>query len=220
MGSRIHQHPGRIGWYYLWGGCSCSDGPSASSRLPAFSPVVVSCCAGLESAVVGRLPGMDGATGSVGTSPARADGAIVEAGSGGAGVVAGGMCAVRPLSASLLDSSSESLSESSAPPSMASIRSSVYTHPAVSDVQVFGVPSEKYGEEVAAWVKLKEGAQTTAEEMTQFCQGQIASFKIPRYWKFVEAFPMTVTGKIQKFIMRQQSIEEWGLHAAEGVQTA
>lgn len=96
----------------------------------------------------------------------------------------------------------------------------LYTHPAVSDVQVFGVPSEKYGEEVAAWVKLKEGAQTTAEEMTQFCQGQIASFKIPRYWKFVEAFPMTVTGKIQKFIMRQQSIEEWRLHAAEGVQTA
>src|SRR6185437_5294389 len=62
----------------------------------------------------------------------------------------------------------------------------LYTHPAVSDVQVFGVPSERYGEEIAAWVRLKEGAQATAEEMTQFCQGQIATFKIPRYWKFVD----------------------------------
>ena len=96
----------------------------------------------------------------------------------------------------------------------------LYTHPMVSDVQVFGVPSEKYGEEVAAWVKLKEGAQVTPEEMTMFCQGQIATFKIPRYWKFVDAFPMTVTGKIQKFIMRQQSIEEWGLQTAAGMQTA
>jgi fatty-acyl-CoA synthase len=96
----------------------------------------------------------------------------------------------------------------------------LYTHPAVSDVQVFGVPSEKYGEEVAAWVKLKEGAQTTPEDMMRFCQGQIATFKIPRYWKFVDAFPMTVTGKIQKFIMRQQSLEEWGLQSAAGVQTA
>lgn len=96
----------------------------------------------------------------------------------------------------------------------------LYTHPQVSDVQVFGVPSEKYGEEVAAWVKLKEGAQVSAEEMTQFCQGQIATFKIPRYWKFVDAFPMTVTGKIQKFIMRNASIDEWGLHSAAGVHTA
>ena len=96
----------------------------------------------------------------------------------------------------------------------------LYTHPQVSDVQVFGVPSERYGEEVAAWVKLKEGAQMTADEITQFCQGQIATFKIPRYWKFVDAFPMTVTGKIQKFIMRQQSMEEWGLQKAAGVQTA
>jgi fatty-acyl-CoA synthase len=96
----------------------------------------------------------------------------------------------------------------------------LYTHPAVSDVQVFGVPSERYGEEVAAWVKLKEGAQATAEEMAQFCQGQIATFKIPRFWKFVDSFPMTVTGKITKYIMRQQSIEEWELHTAAGVQTA
>jgi fatty-acyl-CoA synthase len=96
----------------------------------------------------------------------------------------------------------------------------LYTHPAISDVQVFGVPSERYGEEVAAWVKLKEGMQATAEELAQFCQGQIATFKIPRYWKFVTEYPMTVTGKIQKFIMRQQSVEEWGLQAAAGVQTA
>ncbi len=96
----------------------------------------------------------------------------------------------------------------------------LYTHPKISDVQVIGVPDEKYGEELMAWVKLKEGQTATPEELTAFCRGQIASFKIPRYWKFVDAFPMTVTGKIQKFIMRQQSIEELGLQKAASIKTA
>ncbi len=96
----------------------------------------------------------------------------------------------------------------------------LYTHPAVSDVQVIGVPDEKYGEELMAWVKLKDGQTATQDELIAFCRGQIATFKIPRYWKFVDAFPMTVTGKIQKYLMRQQSIEELGLQQAANVQTA
>jgi fatty-acyl-CoA synthase len=96
----------------------------------------------------------------------------------------------------------------------------LYTHPKISDVQVIGVPDEKYGEELMAWVKLKEGETATPDELIAFCRGQIATFKIPRYWKFVDGFPMTVTGKIQKYLMRQQSIEELGLQAAAQVQTA
>ena len=96
----------------------------------------------------------------------------------------------------------------------------LYTNPAVSDVQVIGVPSEKYGEEVMAWVKLKPGAQLTEAELDAFCRGRIATFKIPRYWKFVDGFPMTVTGKVQKFKMREASIEALGLHAAAATRTA
>ncbi|HEX6799353.1 MAG TPA: AMP-binding protein [Ktedonobacterales bacterium] len=96
----------------------------------------------------------------------------------------------------------------------------LYKNPKVSDVQVFGVPDAKYGEELAAWVKLKEGQTATPDEMRAFCQGQIATFKIPRYWKFVDAFPMTVTGKIQKYIMRQATIDELGLHDAAAIRTA
>jgi fatty-acyl-CoA synthase len=96
----------------------------------------------------------------------------------------------------------------------------LYTNAKVADVQVIGVPDAKYGEELMAWVKLKEGQIATPEELTEFCRGQIASFKIPRYWKFVDAFPMTVTGKIQKFIMRQQAIEELKLHEAANIKTA
>jgi fatty-acyl-CoA synthase len=87
----------------------------------------------------------------------------------------------------------------------------LYTHPGVSDVQVIGVPSAKYVEEVMAWVKLKPGAKLTDADLVAYCKGKIATFKIPRYWKFVESFPMTVTGKIQKFRMRAQSVEELGL---------
>jgi len=96
----------------------------------------------------------------------------------------------------------------------------LYTHPQIQDVQVVGVPDEKYGEEIMAWVKLKPGATTTGEAVRDFCRGRIAHYKIPRYVKFVEAFPMTVTGKIQKFIMRDQSIQELGLESAAAVKTA
>ena len=88
----------------------------------------------------------------------------------------------------------------------------LYTHPAISDVQVTGVPDKKYGEELIAWVKLHPGAEdVTAEALREFCKGKITHFKIPRYFKFVDQFPMTVTGKIQKFKMREISIEELGL---------
>src|SRR5205807_1068184 len=96
----------------------------------------------------------------------------------------------------------------------------LYTHPAVSDVQVIGVPSEKYGEEVMAWVKLKAGASITGAELSAYCKGKIASVKIPRYWKFVESFPITVTGKVQKFKMREQAVEELGLQKAAQTRTA
>lgn len=88
----------------------------------------------------------------------------------------------------------------------------LYTHPAISDVQVTGVPDKKYGEELIAWVKLKPGAAAvTAEDLREFCKGKITHFKIPRYFKFTQDFPMTVTGKIQKFKMREISIDELGL---------
>ena len=96
----------------------------------------------------------------------------------------------------------------------------LYTHPKISDVQVIGVPDEKYGEEIMAWVKVKSGEQVTPEELQEFCRGQIAHYKVPRYFKFVTDFPMTVTGKIQKFIMRDQSIKELGLEQAAAVKTA
>ncbi|MBT4774059.1 MAG: AMP-binding protein [Rhodospirillaceae bacterium] len=91
----------------------------------------------------------------------------------------------------------------------------LYRHPKVSDVQIFGVPDEKYGEELCAWIKLAEGERATGEEMRDFCKGQIAHLKIPRYIKFVDEFPMTVTGKIQKFVMREQMIAELGLAEAK-----
>jgi fatty-acyl-CoA synthase len=87
----------------------------------------------------------------------------------------------------------------------------LFTNPKVEDVQVIGVPDPKYGEEVCAWIKLRPGESATEEEMRAFCKGKIAHFKIPHYVKFVEDFPMTVTGKVQKFIMREQMIKELGL---------
>ncbi len=96
----------------------------------------------------------------------------------------------------------------------------LYTHPKIRDVQVIGVPDAKYGEEIVAWVQLQPGESATAEEIRAFCQGQIAHYKIPRYVKFVDSFPMTVTGKIQKFVMRQQSIEELGLADVASMKTA
>jgi fatty-acyl-CoA synthase len=96
----------------------------------------------------------------------------------------------------------------------------LYTHPTIGEVQVIGVPDAKYGEEVCAWVRLKEGHQATEEDLKQFCLGQIATYKIPRYVKFVTEFPTTVTGKIQKFRMREISVQELGLASADAVKTA
>jgi len=87
----------------------------------------------------------------------------------------------------------------------------LYRHPKVQDVQVIGVPDLKYGEEICAWIKLRDGQSADAEEIRAFCKGQIAHFKIPRYIEFVDAFPMTITGKIQKFVMREQTIGKLGL---------
>ena len=89
----------------------------------------------------------------------------------------------------------------------------LYSHPKVQDVQVIGVPDTRYGEEICAWIKLREGQSATPEEIREFCKGQIAHYKIPRYIEFVTEFPMTITGKIQKFVMREQTIGKLGLKA-------
>jgi len=91
----------------------------------------------------------------------------------------------------------------------------IFRHPKVEDVQVVGVPDARFGEELCAWVKLRAGESASAEEIVGFCRGQIAHYKIPRYVRFVDAFPMTVTGKIQKFEIRAAMIAELGLVAAE-----
>jgi fatty-acyl-CoA synthase len=82
------------------------------------------------------------------------------------------------------------------------------THEKVTDVHVIGVPDRKYGEEVCAWIRLRDGAAATEEEFRDFCRGQIATFKIPRYIRFTDEFPMTVTGKVQKFRMREITVAE------------
>jgi len=87
----------------------------------------------------------------------------------------------------------------------------LYRHPAVQEVQVFGVPDPKYGEEVAAWIVLKPGAEATEEDVRAFCRGQIAHYKIPRHVRFKPALPMTVTGKAQKFKMREEMMAELGI---------
>ncbi|MDO8586313.1 MAG: AMP-binding protein [Armatimonadota bacterium] len=96
----------------------------------------------------------------------------------------------------------------------------LYTHPSISEAQIIGVPSVKYGEEVMAWVKLKEGETLTPDGIREFCKDRMAYFKIPRYIKFVTEFPMTVTGKVQKYKMREVSIEELGLQDAARIKTA
>ena len=96
----------------------------------------------------------------------------------------------------------------------------LYTHPNIVDVQVIGVPDVRYGEQVMAWVQLRDGADTTGEDIKEFCRGSIAHYKVPRYIKFTDTFPMTITGKIQKFKMREQSIEELGLGEAAQMRSA
>jgi len=96
----------------------------------------------------------------------------------------------------------------------------LYTHPEIADVQVIGVPDERYGEELMAWIVIRPGSRLTEEAVREFCRGQIAHFKIPRYVKFVESFPMTVTGKVQKFKMREEAIDELGLAGAAAIATA
>jgi fatty-acyl-CoA synthase len=96
----------------------------------------------------------------------------------------------------------------------------LYTHPKVADVQVIGVPDERYGEELMAWIVLRPGEQCSHEEIHGFCRGQIAHYKIPRYVKFVDSYPMTVTGKVQKFKMREAAVQELGLDTAAAIATA
>jgi fatty-acyl-CoA synthase len=84
----------------------------------------------------------------------------------------------------------------------------LYTHPGIQDAQVVGVPDRKYGEEVCAWVKPREGVELSPEEIRAFCKKHIAYFKVPRYIRLVDEFPMTVTGKVQKFKMREQMLRE------------
>ncbi len=84
----------------------------------------------------------------------------------------------------------------------------LYTNPKIDEVEIIGVPDPKFGEEVCAWIKLHEGEEATADEIRRFCKDRIAHFKIPKYIKFVESFPMTVTGKVQKFVMREQMKKE------------
>ncbi len=96
----------------------------------------------------------------------------------------------------------------------------LYTHPKIADVQVIGVPDRKYGEEVCAWIRLKEGETATEEEIKEYCKGKIAHYKIPKYIKFTDSFPMTVTGKIRKVEMREISIKELGLEDVAKIKTA
>jgi fatty-acyl-CoA synthase len=87
----------------------------------------------------------------------------------------------------------------------------LYTHPDIADVQVIGVPDVRYGEELMAWIQVREGASLSEDDVRKYCQGRIAHYKVPRYIKFVSEFPMTVTGKVQKFLIREQAKEELGL---------
>jgi fatty-acyl-CoA synthase len=96
----------------------------------------------------------------------------------------------------------------------------LYTHPDIVDVQVIGVPDARYGEEIMAWVQLREGTAVTLDDIKEFCRDQIAHYKVPRYVHVTEEFPMTVTGKIQKYRMREISIEQLGLETAAGIVTA
>ncbi len=96
----------------------------------------------------------------------------------------------------------------------------LHTHSGISQAQIIGVPSVKYGEEVMAWIIPKPGVNLGADELTRFCTGRIATFKIPRWWKIVDAYPMTVTGKVQKFRLRELAVQELGVQEASNIRTA
>jgi fatty-acyl-CoA synthase len=96
----------------------------------------------------------------------------------------------------------------------------LHHHPKIADAYIIGVPDIKYGEELMAWVKVENGNTLNEDDIREFCKGKIAHYKVPRYYKFVDSFPMTISGKIQKFKMRQTAIEELGLEDAEKVETA
>jgi fatty-acyl-CoA synthase len=100
------------------------------------------------------------------------------------------------------------------------IEERLYEHPAVEDVQVVGVPDRKFGEEVLAWIKLRDGQTMTEQDVRDFCRATLAHFKVPHYIQFVDAFPTTVTGKIQKFKIREQAIVDLGLEDAAKIETA
>jgi len=91
----------------------------------------------------------------------------------------------------------------------------LYTNPKIEQVEVIGVPDPKYGEEVCAWIKLREGETATEDEIRSFCKGQIAHFKIPKIIRFVDEFPMTITGKVQKFVMRERMAAEMAISSSE-----
>jgi len=96
----------------------------------------------------------------------------------------------------------------------------LYTHPKVAEIQITGLPNERLGEIVLAWIRLKPGETCTAEEIREFCNGQIAHFKIPECIRFVESFPTTLSGKIQKYRIREIEIREQGLEGVAHIQTA
>ena len=96
----------------------------------------------------------------------------------------------------------------------------LHAHPKIADVYIVGLPDERMGETVLAWIKLKTGENSSEAEIREFCRGRIAHFKVPQYIRFVDSFPMTVTGKIQKFRIREQEIEARGLTYAAGIKTA
>ncbi|MGH3289716.1 MAG: AMP-binding enzyme, partial [Streptosporangiaceae bacterium] len=97
----------------------------------------------------------------------------------------------------------------------------LYTHPGIADVQVIGVPDQKYGEELMAWIVMRPGTEPlTAEQVREFCSSRLAHYKIPRYVHIVDGFPMTVTGKIRKTEMRERAVGLLGLHHAADIQSA
>jgi fatty-acyl-CoA synthase len=99
------------------------------------------------------------------------------------------------------------------------IENFIFTHPKVAEVAVFGVPDEFYGEELVAWVQLHDGVDCEEEEIRDFCRGKLSQFKIPHYIRFVTEFPMTVTGKLQKYQMRKQMIKILEKFTAERLRT-